>query len=201
MAAARGWLGARIPARLRTWPTGSELARMARHPAAFAPTAAEVLTPGLPCPTPSSLDELGARDVGPRGGPVTSLSLAGRTFVAFPDALFRLAPQLQEVRFVGVRHILDEFVRCPAVGRLRKIDLTGNRIGAAGAALLATCEHFADLRVLDLTRNGLTDADLPALGAAPWADSLRELRLVGNALTAAGIRAAERRFGNRLLLT
>ncbi len=41
-----------LPARLRLWPTAAELARMARHPAAYAPTAAEVLTPPpVPLPT------------------------------------------------------------------------------------------------------------------------------------------------------
>ncbi len=41
-----------LPARLRLWPTAEELGRMARHPAAYAPTAAEVLTPG-PVPPPT----------------------------------------------------------------------------------------------------------------------------------------------------
>jgi uncharacterized protein (TIGR02996 family) len=40
------------PARLRLWPTAEQLRRMARHPAAYAPTAAEVLTPG-PVPPPT----------------------------------------------------------------------------------------------------------------------------------------------------
>ena len=41
-----------LPPRLRLWPTADELTRMARHPAAYAPTAAEVLTP-LPVPPPT----------------------------------------------------------------------------------------------------------------------------------------------------
>jgi uncharacterized protein (TIGR02996 family) len=41
-----------LPARLRLWPTAEQLRRMARHPAAYAPTAAEVLAPGpVPLPT------------------------------------------------------------------------------------------------------------------------------------------------------
>lgn len=41
-----------LPRRLRLWPTAEELERMARHPAAYAPTAAEVLTPDpVPLPT------------------------------------------------------------------------------------------------------------------------------------------------------
>ncbi|MCU0703045.1 MAG: TIGR02996 domain-containing protein [Fimbriiglobus sp.] len=41
-----------LPARLRLWPTAEELRRMAHHPAAYAPTAAEVLAPPpVPLPT------------------------------------------------------------------------------------------------------------------------------------------------------
>ncbi len=48
-----------LPARLRLWPTAEELARMARHPAAYAPTADEVLAPPpVPLPTiPMGADE------------------------------------------------------------------------------------------------------------------------------------------------
>lgn len=201
MTAARGWFGARIPARLRPWPTTTDLARMVRHPAGYAPTAAEVLTAGMPTSTPASLRELGARDIAPANGPAVSLSLTGRAFVAFSEPLFDLAPQLREVRLVAVRHLLGELVRVPTLARLRKIDLTGNRIGPSGAALLAGCAHLAELHELDLTNNSIGDAGLRAISAAPWADSIRQLHLGGNGLTPAGERAAENRFGNRLLLT
>lgn len=48
-----------LPPRLRLWPTAAELMRMARHPAAYAPTAAEVLTPG---PVPPPVIAMGAEE-------------------------------------------------------------------------------------------------------------------------------------------
>lgn len=201
---ARGWFGVRIPDRLRTWPTADELARMVRHPAAYAPTAAEVLTPD-PVEQPFAdtaelLAAIGARDVVTVGNVPVGLSLTGRAFLAFPEELFARLP-LHEMRFVAVRHLLGELVRCPFLSRLRRIGLAGNRIGTAGAALLAGCEHLSGLHELDLTNNSIGDAGLRAICAAPWADSLQLVHLGGNGLTEAGERAAENRFGNRLLLT
>lgn len=169
---------------------------MARHPAAFGPTATEVLTPESVPIRPRTLAELGARDV-----TTDSLSVAGRAFLASSGVLFDLAPRLREVRFVAVRHVLGGLVRCPHLARLRAINLSGNRIGPVGAELLAGCEHLTALRELDLTNNSVTDAGVSALCRAPWADSVSVLRLGGNGLTVAGEQAAENRFGNRLLLT
>ena len=173
---------------------------MVRHPAAFAPTAAEVLSPTARPPL-SVLTDFGARDLVTRDGVVVGLSLAGRSFVAHSDALFAVAPLLVEVHVIAVRHLLGEFVRCANLARLRNIDLSGNRIGPAGAELLAACEHFASLQALDLTANSPGDAGIRALFAAPWAESIRELRLSADELSADGERAARNRFGNRLLLT
>lgn len=201
---ARGWFGVQIPARLRTWPTADELARMVRHPAAFAPTAAEVLTPE-PVEQPFAdtaelLAAVGARDIVTVGNVAVGVSLTGRAFVAFAEELFARLP-LHEVQFVAVRHLLGELVRCPFLTRLSRIGLAGNRIGPAGATLVAGCEHLSELHELDLTNNSIGDDGLRAISVAPWADSIRLLHLGGNGLTPAGERAAECRFGNRLLLT
>lgn len=198
---ARGWFGQRMRDRLRTWPTADELARMVRHPAAYAPTAAEVLSPHVASPAPLTLADLGARDFETRDGVIVGLSLAGRSFVAYSDALFALAPKLEAVRFVAVRHLLGELIRCANLTRLQSIDLSGNRIGPAGARLIATCPHFGNLHVLDLTANSLTDTGVAALAAAPWADSVHELRLSAHELSPDGERVARRRFENRVRLT
>jgi Leucine Rich repeat len=174
---------------------------MGRHPAAFAPTAAEVLSPQTnPSRTRPALADFGARDLVARDGAVVALSLTGRSFVAHSDALFAVAPELVEVRFVAVRHILGEFVRCANLARLRTIDLAGNRVGPTGAETLAACEFFHALDVLDLTANSVGDDGGRALLAAPWADSIRELRLSGGEFSDDGVRALRGRFGNRLLL-
>ncbi len=175
---------------------------MVRHPSAFAPAAAEVLSPQTsPSLTLPALRDFGVRDIVARDGVVVGVSLAGRSFVAHSDALFTVAPGLTEIRFVAVRHMLGALLRCANLARLRNIDLSGNRIGSIGAELLAACEHFASLHTLDLTANSLGDAGVRALFAAPWAESIRELRLSADELSVDGERAARNRFGNRLLLT
>lgn len=171
---ARGWFGQRIPDRLRTWPTAEELARMARHPTAFAPTAAEVLTPGSePSLTLPALTDFGARDVALREGAVVGLSLTGRAFVAHSDALFTVAPMLIEVRFVAVRHLLGELVRCPNLARLRVLNFRDNRLDDGHARLLIACQHV---------------------------HPLAELILSGHALTAVGEALVGNHFGNRAIL-
>ncbi len=211
--------------RMRLWPTAEELRRMARHPSAYAPTAAEVLTPDpVPPPTvPMSADERrlmdailadpdadeprlryadwveatdpararlirhqlvnpdregggeprhplprgrgspemfapwGARDIVFRRGFAEAMSLTGRSFVGLSDGLFASTP-LREVRLIAVNFLMAELVRCPNLAKLRVLNLRGNRIGDAGAGLLAGCEHLANLVRLDVTDNGLTPA-------------------------------------------
>jgi hypothetical protein len=48
---------------------------------------------------------------------------------------------------------------------LADFDLSGNRIGAAGAAGLAASLHLAPLNELDLARNSIGDAGAVALAA------------------------------------
>lgn len=195
-----------LPARLRLWPTAEELARMARHPAAYAPTAAEVLTPGpVPPPTvPMGVEERrlmdailadpdadeprwkfaewveasdperaafirqqlshplsdaergpggevlkrwGARDVVFRRGFAEAMSLTGRSFISLSDGLFAATP-LREVRLVAVNFLIAELVKCPNLRKLKRLDLRGNGIDAAGRAVLAACEWLRGVEVL-----------------------------------------------------
>jgi uncharacterized protein (TIGR02996 family) len=216
------------PARLRLWPTTDELARMARHPAAYAPTAAEVLTPP-PVPLPTvpmgeaervlmnaiiadpDADEprlryadwieptdperaaficaqirsggrhppdahgadaprsewlgpflpFGARDVVFRRGFAEAMSLTGRAFVSLSDALFAATP-LRQVRLIAVNFLLPELAACVSIRRLTRLDLRGNRIGDAGAKVLATSPHLDRLNELDLTDNDVSEVGLHA---------------------------------------
>lgn len=204
------------PARLRLWPTTDELARMARHPAAYAPTAAEVLTPP-PVPLPAvpmgqaeralmaeviadpdadgprlqyaewveptdpdraafireqlanpdshaggvGFEQFGARDVVYRRGFAEAMSLTGRSFVSLSDALFAATP-LREVRLIAVNFLLPDLAACANLRRLTRLDLRGNRIGDAGAVVLAASPHVGELKELDLTDNGVTEVGLHA---------------------------------------
>ena len=196
----RGWFGQPIPDRLRTWPTDEELSRMVRHPSAYAPTAAEVLSPTTRPPL-ATLADFGARDLDVREGVVVGLSLTGRAFVSLSEELFVVAPQLEAVRFIAVRHLLGEFVRCANLARLRRIDLSGNRLGPAGVELLARCEYLGSLQSLDLTANAVTDEGARDLAVARWAETVRELHLTGGELSEGGVEVVRNRFGNRVRLT
>jgi uncharacterized protein (TIGR02996 family) len=206
------------------WPTAQELGRMARHPSAYAPTAAEVLRPD-PVPPPAVtmspderrlMDDIladpdadgprlryadwveagdpqraafirgqlkhphsesqsgpggevfnlwGARDVVFRRGFAEAMSLTGRSFVSLSDGLFAATP-LREVRLIAVNFLMAELVRCPNLAKLRALNLRGNRVGDAGAVLLAGCVHLSDLARLVMTDNGLTPTGEAALTAA-----------------------------------
>jgi hypothetical protein len=97
----------------------------------------------------------GARDIVFRRGFAEAMSLTGRSFVSLSDGLFAAAP-LREVRLIAVNFLMAELVRCPNLTKLRVLNLRGNRIGDAGAVLLAGCEHLSNLARLDVTDNGLT---------------------------------------------
>ena len=191
--------------------------RMARHPSAYAPTAAEVLTPppsidlrSDPAPHLRAVlddpdadaprlafadsiaaadparagfiraqlsgdpaaeallsrhgarwaDEFapwGARDLIYRRGFAEGMSLTGRSFISLGMGLFELTP-LRDVRLIAVNFLMGELVRCPHLAKVRLLDLSGNRIGDAGAELLLGCEYLHGLRELRLAGNGLSAA-------------------------------------------
>ena len=210
------WFRQALPPRLKPNPTAADWLRMARHPSAYAPTAAEVLTPpvagiALPQAEPhlrAVLDDpdadgprlayaewveaadparaefirrqlagdpdaeillglhgrrwedafapWGARDPAYRRGFAEGMSLTGRSFIGLGAGLFDAAP-LREVRLIAVNFLMGELARCPHLTRLAVLDLTGNRIGDAGAEHLLTCPHLEGLRELHLQGNDLTD--------------------------------------------
>lgn len=104
----------------------------------------------------------GARDIVFRRGFAEAMSLSGRCFVSLSDGLFAATP-LREVRLIAVNFLMAELVRCPNLAKLRVLNLRGNRIGDAGAALLAGCGHLSNITRLDVTDNGLTPAGEEAL--------------------------------------
>ncbi len=195
--------------------TAAAWLRMARHPNAYAPTAAEVLTPppmanlrSDPAPHLRAVlddpeadaprlafaeaiaatdparaefiraqlsgdyaaeallarhgarwaDEFapwGARDLIYRRGFVEGMSLTGRSFISLGMRLFELTP-LRDVRLIAVNFLVGKLVRCPHLAEVRLLDLSGNRIGDAGADLLLSCEYLRGLRELRLAGNDLS---------------------------------------------
>lgn len=115
-----------------------------------------------------------AKDVVFRRGFAESLSLSGRAFISLGDGLFRTAP-IRDVRLVAVQPYVRELAACPHLARLRRLDLTGNRIDSGGLRELLRSPH-ARFESLDLSANGIALADLESPGR------YRELGLKSNQL-------------------
>ena len=97
----------------------------------------------------------GARDLVYRRGFVEGMSLTGRSFISLGEGLFELTP-LREVRLIAVNFLVGELVACRHLAKLKRFDLSGNRIGDAGAELLLGCGYLDGLTELELEGNDLS---------------------------------------------
>ena len=123
----------------------------------------------------------GATDFVFRRGFVEGMSLSGRAFLSNGDSLFRMTP-LREVRLVAVQPFAGELARCEHLTRLRRLDLTGNRIGPVGMRELAESAFLGGLKELGLSGNDLGADGAAALRAAKWLPGLKGLELADNRL-------------------
>lgn len=98
----------------------------------------------------------GARDLVYRRGFAEGMSLTGRSFISLGEALFDRTP-LREVRLIAVNFMMGELGRCAHSAKLTVLDLTGNRIGDAGAESLLSSAFLNGLRELRLGGNDLTE--------------------------------------------
>jgi Leucine-rich repeat (LRR) protein len=157
------------------------LSAMAWSPSYRAPGAADLhdeeaaQPPGLDAP----LESWGARDIVVRDGEI-SLSMSGRAFIAAGEFFERRT--IREVRLVAVQPFMDELANCSHLARLRRLDLAGARIGAAGIKLLANSPHLGGLRELGLSGNAIGEKGLAVLLESPWFDLLKVLDLGDNGL-------------------
>ncbi len=142
--------------------TAAALARIARFPSYRAPRAADLHDPTTFQPPTSPSDD-----------PVMS----GRAFIAFGSTR-------PDVRLVAVQPFMGELAASPHLATLRRLDLTGNRIGPDGARALAASPYLEGLRELGLNGNSLGADGAAALAAAPWLAGLEQLEVAGNGLTA-----------------
>jgi len=79
----------------------------------------------------------------------------------------------------------------PRLGQLRRLDLSGHRLGPEGAAELAAASCLGSLRILALAKGepGVRDAGLRALAASPHLRGLHALFLQANGITDHGAAA------------
>ncbi|QDU20307.1 leucine-rich repeat domain-containing protein [Urbifossiella limnaea] len=142
--------------------TAVALARLARFPSYRAPRAADLHDPTT---------------FQPPAGPSSELVLSGRAFIASGSTR-------PDVRLVAVQPFVGELAACPHLRTLRRLDLTGNRIGPDGARALVASPFFGGLRELVLNGNAIGSEGAAALPGAPWLSGLERLEVAGNGLTA-----------------
>ncbi|MFO0800598.1 MAG: hypothetical protein U0804_24280 [Gemmataceae bacterium] len=140
--------------------TAAGLARVARFPSYRAPRAADLHDPNT---------------FTPPEGPSSEPMMSGRAFIASGSTR-------PDVRLVAVQPFVGELAACPHLRTLRRLDLTGNRIGPDGARALAGSPYLGGLRELGLNGNAIGDDGAAAL--APALGGLERLEVARNGLSA-----------------
>jgi hypothetical protein len=147
---------------------------------------------------------------------VDRVTLQARRFLEQGKALFALAP-LQQVKLRRPVEVLLELAACPALARVRALnlnfgnlggerartllsspylrslqalDLGNNRLGIAGfQTVLPALEKLRQLTDLALDDNLLKDSGARRLASSAWVARLTRLNLAGNGLRVAGVQA------------
>ena len=114
-----------------------------------------------------------------RRGLLDTVSVDARFFCESGDRLFE-GTAVRRVKFLDAERILDRFVRCPALGRVRELDLCGNDLGNGGVNLLLRSPFLAQLESLDLSFNGIGDGGAEMLANARPLARLMALQLNDN---------------------
>jgi Leucine-rich repeat (LRR) protein len=163
--------------------TAAALARIARSPSYRAPSARDLHNPETfhPPTEHSPLEAFGARDLVVRDDAAVGLSLSGRSFISNGAVLVRKIP-LRAVRLVAVQPFMSELARCPHLAGLRRLDLSGNRIGVEGMRELANSPYLGGLRELILSENDLGPEGAQWLARAPWFANLEQLEAAVNGI-------------------
>ncbi|MBN9517958.1 hypothetical protein J0H58_05485 [bacterium] len=145
--------------------TAAALARIARFPSYRAPRAADLHDPTT---------------FQPPTEPYDSDDLTGRAFIT--NGTTR-----PTVRLVAVQPYMTELAACPHLATLRRLDLTGNRIGPDGMRALAASPCLGGLREVVLNGNAVGADGAAALAAAPWTAGLTRLEIADNGLSAGDV--------------
>src|SRR5579885_2432380 len=129
------------------------------------------------------LDGLGVLNVKFRRGFPDEVTVYSKRFVAEYEELFTAAP-IRRVKFASLTAAqgnvpLAELLRCPALARLRGLDLANTPLTEEAVEQLAGCEHLRGLRELTLSAEGLTPDAGRTLIRSKNLEGLTDLAFVG----------------------
>ena len=114
-----------------------------------------------------------------RRGLLDTVSVDARFFCESGERLFA-GTAVRRVKFLDAERILDRLVLCPALARVRELDLCGNDLGNGGVNLLLRSPFLTQLESLDLSFNGIGDGGAEMLANARQLKRLKALQLNDN---------------------
>jgi uncharacterized protein (TIGR02996 family) len=112
-------------------------------------------------------------------GFVGKVTLTAAKFLKVADGLLARTP-LRELRLLQLKAKIKQIADCPALARLRALDLHGLAIGAGRTGVLAGSPHLANLTELRLAFNHLGDQGAELLAGSPHLGRLLHLDLSWN---------------------
>jgi uncharacterized protein (TIGR02996 family) len=125
-------------------------------------------------------------------GFIAGTTTAVGKFVKGAEALYSAVP-LQHLRIRSLRFpSLEGLLKLPLLERLRTLDLSGNRVGNNGAAILAAAPGLRGLTALNLRDTKLRGEAGVSLGGSPHLANLTRLNLRGNSLYDKGVEGLAR---------
>jgi len=114
-------------------------------------------------------------------GFVEVVTLDAAAFLARAGELYRRAPVLH-LDLTGAAPVAAALFSSPHLARIQSLNLAGNALGDAEAALLAGSPQLANLTWLDLSRNKIGATGLEAIAASDRLPRLGYLDFSGNAV-------------------
>jgi uncharacterized protein (TIGR02996 family) len=94
--------------------------------------------------------------------------VVAKAFINSQEQIFAATP-ISSLTFQHIpRQVLGEVLASPLLGRLRKLNLSGNHIGDDGVELVAGCPYLTGLKALELRNVGMSERGRQALRDAPY---------------------------------
>lgn len=116
------------------------------------------------------------------------LVIPAEVFLDLASAIFEAAP-VRGVTLIGAARLMREVARLPELAKLRRLHLTGGRVGDSGVARLTQSENVTALTHLRLGGCAVTSDGVADLASGRWWHNLESLDLSHNIIDDWGARA------------